>query len=457
MENNLLKLVPFASLKGWSVFSSFITHLEGKYPAKKLGDYLRLIKEPIVLDDNTLYKQIRVRTHGQGVVKRKELYGYEINTKKQFIAHKGNLILSKIDARNGAFGIIPDNLEGAIITASFLQYEVIGAIKEYISLVLALDILKEKWQALSSGTTNRQSVNEDKVESFKIPMPSIVEQEEILRIYHAIIAEADENIVKGNNINDGLLYDIQSVVSSLKMQEQKKEVANSIMQTIPFASTCRWEVEYILKEGRLKSVYDSFKYPVYPISDITTNSLFGLSIKATSSQGEEMIPMLRMANIVNGEIRCNELKYLPRKYAVTNKEHDKYLLHKGDLLINRTNSKELVGKAAVFNLEGEYTYASYIIRYRFDTAKVLPEYVNILFMLPIVRIQIDTLSRQTAGQCNINSDEIGAIKIPVPHISEQQAIIEKYNMAKKDANTYYDKARVLKKKAIADFEKAIFV
>ena len=74
MENNLLKLVPFASLKGWSVFSSFITHLEGKYPAKKLGDYLRLIKEPIVLDDNTLYKQIRVRTHGQGVVKRKAVY-----------------------------------------------------------------------------------------------------------------------------------------------------------------------------------------------------------------------------------------------------------------------------------------------------------------------------------------------------------------------------------------------
>ena len=169
-----------------------------------------------------------------------------------------------------------------------------------------------------------------------------------------------------------------------------------------------------------------------------------------------MIPMLRMPNIVEGEIDCSELKYLPRKAAVTSKEPDKYLLRKGDFLINRTNSKELVGKSAVFNIDGEYTYASYVIRYRFDTEKVLPEYVNILFMLPIVRIQIDTMSRQTAGQCNINSDEIGSIRIPVPPISVQKNIIEKYYSTKDGANTYYDRANELRNKAATDFEKSIF-
>ena len=66
-------------------------------------------------------------------------------------------------------------------------------------------------------------------------------------------------------------------------------------------------------------------------------------------------------------------------------------------------------------------------RYRFDTRLVLPEYVNILFMLPLVSKQIDAVSRQTAGQCNINSDEIGAIRIPVPSIPIQQEIIKKYS------------------------------
>ena len=77
-------------------------------------------------------------------------------------------------------------------------------------------------------------------------------------------------------------------------------------------------------------------------------------------------------------------------------------------------------------------------------------------MLPIVRIQIDTMSRQTAGPCNINSDEIGSIRIPVPELSIQKEIIKKYNDTKDGSNTYYEQAKMLKEKAAYDFEKAIF-
>lgn len=82
--------------------------------------------------------------------------------------------------------------------------------------------------------------------------------------------------------------------------------------------------------------------------------------------------------------------------------------------------------------------------------------LNILFVLPAVRIQIDTVRRQTAGQCNINSDEIGAIRIPVSSITEQQAIIDKYCSIKNDSNTYYDRAHELRKEAASEFEKRIF-
>lgn len=102
------------------------------------------------------------------------------------------------------------------------------------------------------------------------------------------------------------------------------------------------------------------------------------------------------------------------------------------------------------------TVPSYLIRYRFDTSLVLPEYVNILFMLPLVRKQIDAVSRQTAGQCNINSDEIGAIRIPVPSIPIQQEIIKKYFDAKDGANNYYAKADECKTNALINFEKEIF-
>ena len=267
----------------------------------------------------------------------------------------------------------------------------------------------------------------------------------------------EKNISDGDSFSTDLLYDIQSEVSDLQKSEEQANAISSIMTTIPFTSTHRWEVDYILKKGRLESIYSSFKCPVYSISEITIESLFGLSIKASLLQKKGMIPVLRMSNIVNGKIDFSGLKYLPLKCAVTDKEPDKWLLRDGDLLITRTNgSKDLVGKAAVFHGNEIYTYASYLIRYRFDTSVVLPEYVNILFMTPIVKEQIAVMRRQGGGQYNLNSDEIGAIKIPVPSIDEQKLIIEKYCSTKDGANAYYNKAAELKAKASSDFESAIF-
>lgn len=88
---------------------------------------------------------------------------------------------------------------------------------------------------------------------------------------------------------------------------------------------------------------------------------------------------------------------------------------------------------------------------------VLPEYVNLLFLTPIVREQIAVMRRQGGGQYNLNSDEIGSIRIPVPvTLKEQQEIVEYYNKTKNGSNSYYKKADALNKKAKADFENAIF-
>ena len=455
--DKIFKTIPFSKTMNWSVLNAFVTIPSSNFEKKHLGEFLKLSKKCVNIMDAVVYKQIRVKTKGGGAVKRKELYGKDIGTKKQFIAHEGQLIISKIDARNGAFAIIPKELDGAVVTGSFLLYDVMNIEIEYLALILSSPIMSMQWLAISSGTTNRRSVDDAKIRDFIIPVPSIPEQKEILKTYHTTLTEADDNIAKGNAFSDGLLYDIQSEVSNLKKQEcNEVSSAPSIMQTVSFTATQRWEVDYILKEGRLENIYSSFKYTVYSLSQLQTESLFGLSIKASLIQKKDMIPMIRMSNILNGEIDCSNMKYLPYKCAVTDKEPEKWLLRKGDFLINRTNSKELVGKSAVFNLDGDYTYASYVIRYRFNTSIVLPEYVNILFMLPIVRMQIDTVSRQTAGQCNINSDEIGAIRIPVPSISEQQIIIEKYYSAKEGANAYYSKAHKLREKAAKDFENAIF-
>lgn len=296
------------------------------------------------------------------------------------------------------------------------------------------------------------------IKNFNIPVPSLPVQQKILDIYHTKLGEAEDNIKKGNNYSDGLLLNIQSGVSDFKKEVKKENVSSSILQIIPFTSTRRWEVGYIQKEGRLESVYNSFKYTEYRIKDLQVESLFGLSVKASLEQKKGMIPVLRMSNVINGELDFSELKYLPASCASTAKEPNKWILRKGDFLITRTNgSKDLVGKSAVFDSDDVYTYASYLIRYRFDTSIVLPEYVNILFMTPLVREQIAVMRRQGGGQYNLNSDEIGAIRIPVPSIPIQQDIVKRFNDAKDGAKVYYGKADECKTNALKNFEKEIFL
>ncbi len=456
MNNNLLKTASLSSLKNWSTLRFFSEQFIAKFPMKPLSNFLTRYKESIVLEDNVLYNQITVKVRGNGVIKRCEKYGKDIGTKKQFLAREGQLIIASIDARNGAIGIIPRELDGAIVTNSFMLFEVSSIDIEYLTMILTTENFRKIWQANSSGTTNRQSVNEDIVLDTYIPVPSVSEQERILREYHQLLNDADIETSEGDKYGLTLLKDIQAEVSNLNEDDLKADDTASILSTVSFTATDRWEVGYISKRNHLNKIFDSFTIPDKAISELQIESLFGLSLKASLTQDEGMIPMLRMPNIINGELDCSELKYLPRESTTTASDPEKWLLKKGDFLINRTNSKELVGKSAIFNLDGDYTYASYIIRYRFNTSIVIPEYVNIMFMLPIVRMQIDTVSRQTAGQCNINSDEIGAIRIPVPSILEQQRIIDKFNNQKDGANKYYEKAEELRKRAKLDFENEIF-
>ena len=450
----LLQTTHFCRLDKWYVeYYLNSKNLDSTFKMQKLSTLIKPIKRRIKKAeyDGTLpvVSKIVFKT-GEIIFRKERKTGMDL-----LYVKKGDLLVSSINFHQGAVAL---NDIGDFVCST--HYQTFSIDTEAVMPEYLLSVLRSaRFISMVAGLKANGIKNEsgyDFIGGFEIPVPSIPEQQEILKAYHATLAEADDNIARGNSFSDGLLFDIQSEVSDLKKQEKDNRSGTSIIEKVPFSAVSRWEVAYILREGKLENVYNSFKYPVYSISQLQKESLFGLSIKASTTQEKGMIPMIRMSNIVDGEIDCSGMKYLPYKCAVTNKEPDKWLLRKGDFLINRTNSKELVGKSAVFNLEGAFTYASYIIRYRFDTSIVLPEYINILFMLPIVRIQIDTVSRQTAGQCNINSDEIGAIRIPVPSIPEQQAIIDKYYSTKDGSNTYFDKAHELRKKAASDFEKRIF-
>lgn len=195
-----------------------------------------------------------------------------------------------------------------------------------------------------------------------------------------------------------------------------EQVSVKKLQTINFKNCDRWDVDFNLKRKTLSS-FDLLTDNIATMNDVILSTKHGLSIKSDGDVND--IPMLRMNNIQNGELDLSDLKYLKSDNVGEN-----YYLQKGDLLFNRTNSKELVGKMAMFDKDGKFTFASYLIQVKVDKRKAYPEYINFLFTTEIVRKQIDLFSRQVTGQVNINGEELRKIKIPLPKLPIQEEIIE---------------------------------
>lgn len=151
-EQQVLNFVRFVDLSRWSAGSALLKKIKSSYPLLPLSCVLKRIREPVAIEDEKRYRRLTVRLYGQGVIERDELYGKDIGTKRQFIAREGQLIISRIDARNGAFGIVPKELDGAVVTNDFWLFEVQNAFVQYIVLVLSSERFQRQWQSQSSGS-----------------------------------------------------------------------------------------------------------------------------------------------------------------------------------------------------------------------------------------------------------------------------------------------------------------
>jgi len=137
-------------------------------------------------------------------------------------------------------------------------------------------------------------------------------------------------------------------------------------------------------------------------------------------------PMLRMNNLQNDGWDLSELKYITMEAD----ELETYRLKAGDLLFNRTNSKELVGKCEVFREDGDWVFASYLIRVRVKEDKLLPQFASDFLSTNSGRLQIDRFSRQIIGMTNINAEELREIVIPCPRPEKQRELVAEMDSAR---------------------------
>lgn len=157
------------------------------------------------------------------------------------------------------------------------------------------------------------------------------------------------------------------------------------------------------------------------IGDYSLFTEYGLSEKTFDTSNG--IPVLKMGDIQGGSVILGGQKTVPvSTEGVTN-----LLLKTGDLLYNRTNSAELVGKTGIYTgADGTYTFASYLIRIRCATDLVTPKYLNNVMNAPYFRLtQILPLLKQQCGQANVNGTALRHMLAPIPPAAEQHRIVAK--------------------------------
>lgn len=159
------------------------------------------------------------------------------------------------------------------------------------------------------------------------------------------------------------------------------------------------------------------RWPVKKVGELVTDVRYGTS-RAAVEGGK--YPYLRMNNLTNdGHLDLTNLKYID----IPDNELEKCLVRRGDILFNRTNSIDLIGKTAVFNLEQDMIIAGYIIRVRLKDA-LLPEIFSLYFNLEYMKDALKKMAKGAVNQANINAQELQSINIYVPPIEKQNAFVE---------------------------------
>ena len=101
-----------------------------------------------------------------------------------------------------------------------------------------------------------------------------------------------------------------------------------------------------------------------------------------------------------------------------------YRLKQGDVLFNRTNSYELVGRSAVYDLKGDHVFASYLIRLNTRPTQLLPGYLSAYLNAPIGRRQVMSFATRGVSQTNVNASNLKRILIPLPPINYQRRVVD---------------------------------
>lgn len=313
----------------------------------------------------------------------------EENIDEKFIVHQGDLLIAMSGATTGKNGVYMS------ANIAYLNQRV-GNIK-----VKNKELLIEKFRNFYIANMQNEILNtayggaqpnisSQKMSVMTFPLPPLSEQQRIIERIEVLFAKLDEAKERLQEVADSFAVRKAAILHKAFMGE-------------------------LTKQWRRENGVSDESWEEKTIGEICSSLKYGTS-KKSSDDGEVVV--LRMGNLQNGEIDWSNLAY-------TSDEEDikKYLLKSGDVLFNRTNSPELVGKTSIYRGEMPAIYAGYLIKLDYEKNIVVGDYLNYYLNSSKAKEYYMQVKTDGVSQSNINAKKIGEFEIPLPTLSEQHEIV----------------------------------
>lgn len=169
------------------------------------------------------------------------------------------------------------------------------------------------------------------------------------------------------------------------------------------------------KQTEIGPVPESWE--VVPLGEFLTEAQYGLSAKGADNG---QYALLRMTNQQQGRITSENLQYV----ELTEDQFGKFRMEQRDILFNRTNSLDLVGRTAIFDIEGDFVFASYLIRLRTNSERLRPFFLNHYFNWDETQRRLKSIATRAVSQSNISATRLRGFHVPIPEPKEQDEIVE---------------------------------
>ena len=400
----------------WCRFSAVADFRLGKTPARGNSKYWEKGKYPwiSISDMSTETLTATKELISQNAVD--ECFHSEITPRNTLIM-SFKLTIGKV----AILGI--DAFHNEAIISVFPRYDVGFVFRDYLKIILPYASKQGKIYGAIKGNT----LNKDSISDIMIPLPPFDEQKRIIeRISYLFsvlnIIETFQNQF-ASNLSALKTKLIDSSIRG-KLTEQLKEdgTAETLYQQI------QTEKQSLIRAGKIKNEKQLFVVGEYEapfeipaswkwvsVGEVCANIQYGSSEK-TSASGKMIV--LRMGNIQSGKIVYDDLAYTSDDVVIK-----KYPLEKNDLLFNRTNSLELVGKTAIYKGEHPATYAGYLIR--ITPVLFVSDYLNYVMQSQHYWNYCNSVRSDSVGQSNINAEKLKRFVFPLPPLAEQKRIVAK--------------------------------